>query len=172
MKHPFTSLKHFKQQFNQGLHLLADKPQLGAFILSLANASHDPELFTELKVTLKKQYHSLLYQYQAEMQGNKKMDAAEEDLLVFIKIQALGFNHIEIAQLRSEGHWLCPYNQLRSFRPKRMSEFQHSGEMFVPFAESKFNFNILNYHTLILIYFHFLLQFHPSVPSLPVHSLE
>lgn len=141
MKHPFTSLKHFKQQFNQGLHLLADKPQMGAFILSLANASHDPELFSELKSTLKKQYHSLLYQYQADMEGKKKLDAAEEDLLVFLKIQALGFNHIEIAQQRREGHWLCQYNQLRSFRPKRMSEFQHSGEIFVPFVDSQFHFN-------------------------------
>ena len=141
MFHPFKSLKSFRQQFNQGLHLLADKPKMGTFILCLANASHDPQLFDELKVALKKQYHALLFQYQAVMQGEKKLDAAEEDLLVFLKIQALGFNAIELAQQRKEGEWLCQFNQLRSLRPRRMAEFQHSGEMFVPFVESQFHFN-------------------------------
>jgi len=141
MHHPFKSLKSFKQQFNQGIYLLADKPKMGTFILCLANASHDSELFDELKSGLKKQYHSLLFQYQAVMQGEKKLDAAEEDILVFLKIQALGFDEIEITQQRKEGEWLCQFNQLRSFRPRRMSEFQHSGEISVPFVDSQFHFN-------------------------------
>ena len=141
MQHPFKSHKLFKQQFNQGLHLLAEKQKVGTFILCLANASHNEALFEELKFLLKKTYHSLLYKYQAAMLGEKELDATEEDLGVFGKLQALGFNNVQIARQRIEGNWQCQFNQLRSFRPKRMSEFQYSGEMYMPFVDAQFHFN-------------------------------
>lgn len=141
MYHPFKSHKLFKQQFKQGLQLLAEKQKTGTFILCLANASHNEELFEELRYLLKKTYHSLLFKYQSAMLGEIELDATEEDVGVFRKLQALGFNNIQIAEQRAEGSWQCQFNQLRSFRPKRMSEFQYSGEMYVPFVESQFHFN-------------------------------
>ncbi len=140
-EHPFTSLDNFRKQFNSGLFNLLDKQQLGPFILCLANASNDPDLFQQLKLPLKSQYNSLLRKFQAALMNGQQLDVVEEDFLVFLKLHALGFDNVQLTQLRNEGIWLCQFNQLRSFRPKRMTNFAHNGAMFTPFKDSEFNFN-------------------------------
>ncbi len=139
--HPFTSLDHFRQQFNDGLSNLLSKPQLGPFILCLANASNDPVLFRQLKSPLKAQFSKLLEQFQSALMEGKSLDVVDEDYLVFLKLHALKFENIQLTQLRNEGIWSCQFNQLRSFRPKRMTNFKHNGKMSTPFNESGFNFN-------------------------------
>jgi len=116
MNNPFSSLECFRDKFNQGLLQLINKQQLGTFILCLANATNDAELFEKLKQPLLKQYQFLLKQYQQALNSGLPIDAVEEDLLVF-------------------------FNQLRSFRPKRMTQFKHNGEMSTPFVEEAFHFN-------------------------------
>ncbi len=141
MNNPFSSLELFRQQFNHGLHQLLAKQQLGTFILCLANATNDAELFEQLKKPLEEQFQKLLEEYQQALKSGVQINAVEEDLLVFLKLHTLGFENIQLTQQRIESDWLCQFNQLRSFRPKRMANFQHNGEMSTPFIESQFNFN-------------------------------
>ncbi len=141
MNIPFTSLDQFRQQFNQGLHQLLDKQQLGTFILCLANATNDAFLFKQLKQPLLQQFKFLLNNYQQDLIAGKQITAVDEDLLVFLKLHALGFDNIQLTQLRNEAGWQCQFNQLRSFRPKRLAAFQHNGKMSTPFVESQFHFN-------------------------------
>ncbi len=141
MSNPFNSLSNFRSQFNQGLHDLLDKQQLGTFILCLANATNDPELYKQLKTRLENQFQQLLGQYQQAFSEGLSIDVAEEDLLVFLKLHALGFENIKLTQLRKESLWQCQFNQLRSFRPRRMTKFTHQGEISIPFVESHFHFN-------------------------------
>jgi len=141
MNNPFSSLECFRDKFNQGLLQLINKQQLGTFILCLANATNDAELFEKLKQPLLKQYQFLLKQYQQALNSGLPIDAVEEDLLVFLKLHTLGFENIKLTQQRAENEWLCQFNQLRSFRPKRMTQFKHNGEMSTPFVEEAFHFN-------------------------------
>jgi len=141
MHTPFSSPQYFRQQFNQGLSRLLEKQQLGTFILCLANATNDAELFEQLKHALQAQYNLLLSKYREALNSGVQINTVEEDFLVFLKLHMLGFDNIQLTQLRSESHWQCQYNQLRSFRPARISGFQHNGEIFTAFSENQFNFN-------------------------------
>ena len=141
MNLPFTSIEQFHQQFNQGLYQLIEKNQLGPFILCLANATNDKQLFSQLESALKIQFQQLLKNYQKNLKSGKLINAVEEDLQVFLKLHALGFDSINLTQQRHESDWLCQFNQLRSFRPQRISAFEHNEKMSTPFVESQFHFN-------------------------------
>ena len=141
MNDPFFSIQYLRKQFNQGLCQLLDKQQLGTFILCLANATNDPELFNLLEKTLKSQFNNLLEKYQIALENGDQINAVEEDLLVFLKLAAVGFENIKLTQTKENTPWLYQFNQLRSFRPTRMSHFKHTGEMFTAFKEDQFHFN-------------------------------
>lgn len=141
MNNPFTSLSAFRNQFNQGLCQLLDKKQLGTFILCLANASNDSELFSQLKEQLKDQYLDLLKDYKSALLNGEQIKSVDEDLLVFLKLNLLGFDNIKLTEQREETIWLRQFNQLRSFRPRRMTNIAHNGKMLTPYVESHFNFN-------------------------------
>ncbi len=141
MNLPFSSLSQFRQQFNNGLFSLLEKNQLGTFILCLANATNDDSLFSEMKAPLLKQFQQLIEKYQQVLSAGKQINEVEEDLLVFLKLHALGFENIQLTQQRIESGWQCQFNQLRSFRPQRISAFQHNGKMSTPFVDSQFHFN-------------------------------
>lgn len=141
MNLPFTSLEQFRQRFNLGLHQLLNKNQLGTFILCLANASNNKELFRQLEQPLSVQFQQFLEKYQQELKSGENVGEMPEDWQVFMKLAKLGFDKIQLTQQRTESSWQCQYNQLRSFRPKRISAFQHNGEMSMPFIESQFHFN-------------------------------
>lgn len=141
MNSPFTSLSSFRSQFNKGLCQLLDKKQLGTFILCLANASNDSVLFSQLKGQLKSQYLELLEEYKTALIKGEQINAVEEDLLVLLKLHVLGFENIKLTEQRDESKWLCQFNQLRSLRPRRMTNFAHNGNMFTPYIDAHFNFN-------------------------------
>ncbi|VAW60927.1 hypothetical protein MNBD_GAMMA10-2282 [hydrothermal vent metagenome] len=141
MNRVFSSLDYFRQQFNQGLFELLDKRQLGTFILCLANASNDEQLLLQMKPALQAQYQMLLQQFGDALASGRQPGVVEEDLLVFLKLHTLGFDNIQLTQQRSVSEWRCQFNQLRSFRPTRMSGFEHQGENFTPYIATEFNFN-------------------------------
>jgi len=141
MNLPFTSLDQFRKQFNLGLHQLLNKKQLGTFILCLANASNNEKLFKQLQSPLLAQYQYHLEKYQQTLTSGKNITEVAEDWQVFVKLEKLGFDNIQLTQQKIESNWQCQYNQLRSFRPKRISAFQHNGEISAPFVESQFHFN-------------------------------
>ena len=141
MTDPFTSLEYFTEQFNQGLHKLLDHEKLGTFILVLANATQHDALLSELKPKLLAQFNILKANYQHALLNGNQLNEVEEDLLVFLKIAAIGFENIKLTQIREQGNWQCQFNHLRSFRPRRLSGVYNQNEMFIPFDEYAFHFN-------------------------------
>jgi hypothetical protein len=141
MKPPFTSLEQFRHEFNTGLHRLAEQGGFGTFILACANATGDEVLLKDIRPLLEKQYQDL-YEFcrQAFLKG-RSVDVVDEDLLVFLKLHTMGFEEIRLGETRFEDVWKIQFNHLRSFRPKRITQFVHTGLMSEHFNEDGFNFN-------------------------------
>ncbi|MFA6903478.1 MAG: hypothetical protein WC236_10380 [Gallionellaceae bacterium] len=138
--HPFSSLESFQQAFTTGLSGLLQKGGLGPFILVCANASFDKRVQAATAKELTALYHSLSEEYIAALSSGKPIQAVEEDLLVFLKLHAVGFARLQATETRRVGPWEVQFNQLRSFRPRRISA-QVPTSLHVPFDEAGFHFN-------------------------------
>ena len=136
----FSSRTIFRQAFNQGLIKLARQDSLGAFILACVNATTDKALFSRMRDDLYLRYRTLLDQYRQQLLSGRDVLAVDEDLLVFLKLHAMGFDDMQLVDSRQEGLWRLQFNHLRSFRPRRIS--QASARAIVsPYDDRQFNFN-------------------------------
>ncbi|MDH5764509.1 MAG: hypothetical protein OEZ38_00725 [Gammaproteobacteria bacterium] len=140
MKFPFSSIAEFSHEFNKGLHVLASKQGLGPFILVCANATVHEEMFDEFKPSLERQYQELYDYYRQAFADGCDVDVVDEDLLVFLKMHAIGFESIRHNEVRKEDLWKIQFNHIRSFRPRRITRFIHEG-ISEPYNEDGFNFN-------------------------------
>lgn len=138
--HPFVSLASFQQAFTTGLSGLLQKGGLGPFILVCANASFDKRVEAATAQELKALYDALSAEYVDALSKGKPIQAVEEDLLVFLKLHAVGFGRLQATETRHAGPWEVQFNQLRSFRPRRIST-QVPQTLHVPFDEAGFHFN-------------------------------
>ena len=136
----FESHEQFRQTFMQGLSHLLDSGGMNLFILVCANASLERQLFSPLKQRLAARYRSLLDTLRASLQGGAQIDEADDDLLVFLKIAAIGIEQLQLAERRCVGPWEVQFNQLRSFRPARNSQ-QPVDSIYMPFDPQGFHFN-------------------------------
>lgn len=141
MKSPFTSIDLFRREFNAGLHKLAGAGSFGTFILACANATGDEELLNDIRPLLKKQYQDLHATCRAAFLKGRNVDVVDEDLLVFLKLHTMGLEEVRMGESRREDVWHVQFNHLRSFRPKRITQFVHTGLMSEPFNEDGFHFN-------------------------------
>lgn len=137
---PFSSLHDFQQAFVSGLSGLLRKGGLGPFILVCANASFDRAIQEATASELAKVYGELRDEYVATLRQGRPIAAVEEDLLVFLKLHAVGFEQLQPTEMRQAGPWEVQFNQLRSFRPRRIST-QVPASLLVPFDEKGFHFN-------------------------------
>jgi len=66
MTNLFTSLKYFREQFNQGQHVLLSHDISGAFIFIHTHSTQHKKLFVKLQLKLKhlKQFAKLKFNYQ------------------------------------------------------------------------------------------------------------
>jgi diadenosine tetraphosphate (Ap4A) HIT family hydrolase len=140
MTTPFSSAELFQQEFNDGLHRLADHGGLGPFILACANATAHQQLFIDLKSPLQNQYRELYQTYRNAFINGRDVDVVDEDLLVFLKLHTIGFDSLQLGESRNIGDWKVQFNHIRSFRPRRITQFVHEG-VYVPFDADEFNFN-------------------------------
>jgi hypothetical protein len=131
---PFLTTQHFQQHFIQRLTQLLDNDELGVFILVLANATMDSEIFARLKPLLAKKYQYFINQIE------QFTDYPVDDLSVFKQLLELGLDNIQLTRQRTSGPWVLQYNQLRSFRPARNSQNTISN-LFQPFDARAFHFN-------------------------------
>lgn len=138
--HPFASLESFQHAFTSGLSGLLQKGGLGPFILVCANASFDKRVDAATAGGLRKLYDILSAEYVAALSSGKPIQAVEEDLLVFLKLHAVGYEQLQPTETRRAGAWEVQFNQLRSFRPRRISA-QVPQTLHVPFDEAGFHFN-------------------------------
>lgn len=141
MKSPFTSIELFRREFNAGLHRLAEEGGFGSFILACANATGDEILLNDIRPLLEKQYRDLYETCRIAFLKGRSVDVVDEDLLVFLKLHTMGFEQVKLGDLRREDIWKIQFNHLRSFRPKRIAQFVHTGLMSEAFNEDAFHFN-------------------------------
>jgi len=137
---PFASLASFQHAFTSGLSTLLQKGGLGPFILVCANASFDKRVEAATADGLKALFDALSAEYVDALSTGKSIQAVEEDLLVFLKLHAVGFARLQATETRRAGPWGVQYNQLRSFRPRRIST-QVPQTLHMPFDEAGFHFN-------------------------------
>lgn len=136
----FASQASFQHAFTTGLSALLQKGGLGPFILVCANASFDKRVEAATSAGLAELFKSLSAEYVTALANGTPIQAVEEDLLVFLKLHTVGFARLQATETRQVGPWEIQFNQLRSFRPRRISA-QLAQSLHLPFDEAGFHFN-------------------------------
>lgn len=137
----FSSLAAFRQAFADGLHAMLHRHAgLGVYILVLANAANDPALWPRLRDALaERHYHHAALISTALRQG-RAVNEPEDDLMVFLKLMAIGFENLNLADARQAGPWEVQFNPLRALRPPRASGAKVEG-LRQPFNPNGFHFD-------------------------------
>ena len=134
----FGGVDVFRAAFEQRLFELVDHEMLGVFILVLANASFEAQLFDRFGDRLRKAF--LRWEARFDAGDPSAVAAASDDIAVFQRLRAHGFDCLETTRWRRCGPWWLQFNQLRSFRPPRMSHAVVDST-FKPFDDKGFHFN-------------------------------
>lgn len=137
----FASPVAFRRGFEAGLQRLLERDGLNAFILVAANASFDAALFARLHSRLETAYQVLRTRLQQAFRDGSRVEEADDDLLVFMKIATIGFAALALTEQREAGAWEVQFNHLRSFRPLRNSQ-QPMSAIRAPYNARGFNFNL------------------------------
>jgi len=140
MPSPFDTPQQLHDAFVDGLQKMLDAPGLGSWILVLANAAFDPRIFDRLHDPLRQRFDTHADRIRAAFTEGHEVDEAPDDLLVFLKLMALGFDRISTTEIRRSGDWELQFNLLRAFRPKRISGSVVSGIQ-LPYNPDAFHFN-------------------------------
>jgi len=144
----FASKEQFRHIFEQGLVKLLDYDELGIFILVLANASFDQHVHDYTYKALLDKYGQLAKKYQFLLQDGQLLTEPEDDILVFLKLMAMGidkvsqteFRHTPLSSKSSAQGWELQFNHIRSLRPARMSKNITKG-IYLEFDPDSFHFN-------------------------------
>lgn len=136
----FSSNEAFGGAFASGLSGLLQGGGLGPFILVCANATFDSNIYSATAAELDALYRELRGKTIRALESGRAIQEVEEDLLVFLKIQAVGLDKLKHTEKRRAGKWELQFNHLRSFRPKRITAHAPAG-IRVDFDEAGFHFN-------------------------------
>ncbi|MCP3868371.1 MAG: hypothetical protein GY703_09805 [Gammaproteobacteria bacterium] len=140
---PFSSPAALRRSFEAGLsRLLTDYDELGTYILVLANAAYDKQLWAALGESLGYRFEQFASNMSGHSTSGLVLDDAMADLHVFRQLLKVGFDRLSTTEFRQVGPWELQYNQLRSFRPPRLNGKQVSG-ITIPFDHAGFHFNKL-----------------------------
>lgn len=137
----FESNEALEQGFVAGLERQLGSPSLGAFILVLANASFDAGIWTQLSGRLARRFTELADDVTTALRAGRQPDAPEDDLLVFLKLMAMGFDAITPTAFCRKGPWELQFNILRALRPPRASGQAVTGCRPPAFNPQGFHFN-------------------------------
>lgn len=137
----FTSPVAYREAFVAGLERQLAEPGLGTYILVLANACFDPAIWPRLRQPLAARFQSLAEEVRAALRGGGRLAYPEDDLVVFLKLMAMGFEHMAVTESRSEGPWRLQFNPLRALRPARASGQRVAGCLPPAFNPQGFQFN-------------------------------
>ena len=127
----FTEINKFEQEFSKNLEKMLNNDELGVFILVLANALADEQLWRQLKPALIQKFGYL---------KAKEIKGAEDDVAVFKKLLKLDLNELEVTKYKNLGKFELQYNPLRALRPQRMSKAITTG-ISLDFNKNDFHFN-------------------------------
>jgi len=136
-----ASREALAESFAGGLErMLAQHDDLGVYILVLANAVQDTSLWSHLRARLLDRHQRHAATLVAALRAGRRLAAPPDDLLVFLKLLAIGFDHLQVSEHRRTGPWEVQFNPLRALRPARMSHALASGLM-RPFDPQGFHFD-------------------------------
>jgi len=136
----FASNEQFRHIFEQGLIKLLSYNELGVFILVLANASFDEHVHNYTYKDLLKKYQQLADKYRLLLQDGQFLTEPEDDILVFLKLMAMGLDKVSQTEFRHTRQWELQFNHIRSLRPARVSKNIIKG-IYLDFNEDGFHFN-------------------------------
>jgi hypothetical protein len=136
----FDSPSAFAAAFEQGLVDMLAHEGLGVFILVCANAGFEPQLQQALAPALKTRFERHAAAYREALRSGRTLPDADDDVMVFLKMMAVGFEALAPTERRLAGPWEVQFNALRSFRPPRMAH-QKVEAIHQPFNENGFHFN-------------------------------
>ncbi len=136
----FASEQALRSHFESGLERLLDRGGMNLFVLVAANASFDARLWSTLEPGLCAQYNTLMTNLQGALRRGQRIEEADDDLLVFLKIGSIGMKALKQTEQRNAGPWEVQFNQLRAFRPLRNSQRPMTA-IHAPFDAAAFNFN-------------------------------
>lgn len=136
---PFHSAEALHDAFAAGLDRQLNDGGLGAFILALANASFEHALWVRLRDRIERRFEDLANLLRKQLQTGESLAVAQDDQLVFLKLLAIGFDHIDVTELRNPEGWELQYNLVRGLRPARLAEEPARG-IRAPIEPHCFNF--------------------------------
>ena len=114
----FSSETVFRQTFEQGLAELLCHGGIGEFILVCANASNEKKIQQHLTAGINLCFEQYEQQFSEHPEG--VIDSAmDDDVSVYLHLEALGIDNLEQSCTRKEHVWELQFNQMRSFRPER-----------------------------------------------------
>lgn len=137
----FRDEHRFRQQFVNGLEqMLASHEGLGVFILVLANATYDKAIWRRLGPVLEARFDQTAARMREILRAGRQPDGAEDDVAVFLKLMAVGFDELPLTRFRGVGRFELQFNLLRALRPPRMAGATVN-QVFQPFSPEGFHFN-------------------------------
>ncbi len=138
---PLDSPDALEQGFSDGLAaMLATHRGLGVYILVLANAAYDPALWSMLARDLAARHAALTAELVDSLRHGRKLAEPDDDVLVFLKLHAIGFDRLGTMESRRIGPWDAMFNPIRALRPPRSSAMAFTG-LLRPFDPAGFHFN-------------------------------
>ena len=121
----FSSSDHYRQAFEKGLVDIIHHQTAGTFILGCANTFQHAELLEKNIGLLQSTYDNIARQYQLCKEQNIEPDDSADDAAVINRLIEIGFENLNPVQSKTISlgsiSFTVNYNQLRSFRPSRMS---------------------------------------------------
>jgi len=138
---PFASSAALEQGFADGLAaMLESHRSLGVYILVLANAAYDDALWAQLAPALSARHAELATAITETLRRGQKLTEPDDDVLVFLKLHAIGFEHLGTMESRRAGPWEAMFNPIRALRPPRISGQAFDG-LLRAFDATGFHFN-------------------------------
>jgi hypothetical protein len=138
---PFASLATLERNFADGLAaMLARHHGLGVYILVLANAAYDAKLWAQLAPALAARHAELAAALTETLRRGRTLTEPDDDVLVFLKLDRIGFEHLGAMESRRAGAWEVMFNPIRALRPPRISGTVFDG-LLRPFDPAGFHFN-------------------------------
>lgn len=137
----FASPATLQDAFVAGLERQLAEPGLGTYILVLANAGFDPAIWPLLKDRLAERFGELAAEVGEGLRSGRRLGYPDDDLMVFLKLMAMGFDAISGTEWRRAGPWEVQFNPLRALRPARASGQKVAGCTPPAFNPQGFQFN-------------------------------
>ena len=138
-----SSSSQYKQAFEEGLIRILQHKTAGTFILACSNLFQHPEFLQKNKALLHEVYHHIKEHYQSCHRDGQQPNDAPDDFTVMNSLIDIGLENLEEVKLRKVNSggvdYLLNYNQLRSFRPARMSKSENI-RLDTPFNPEGFHF--------------------------------